>query len=1003
MRHLVGYPLLLIVLLSAVPCHVFGQVYESGYEPQVIIIQFEPGTWIPEGFTKTGRTTFDQKVHRYHVKSITRMYPFLDFVEPNEKIAENLIALRHTYYLRYDADVIPERVARDFMKEAYVTYAEPVLNNHSDLSVQQSDEPDDPSYDQQSYLQHLQLPQAWGTIKSDATSTPVVIAIIDTGSNWQHEDLQSNVWTNTNEISSNGIDDDNNGFVDDIHGFNFCNDPGPNSDPGFLNFGALDGFHGTAVAGVASAVSDNGIGISGAAWNAQLMHIKAVCPNLNQTFHYEGILYAAINGADIINNSWGATHTAPISAPRYVAQTIDLATDMGSLLVASAGNRPLDFNDYPHYPAAYYRVLSVGATEKDSRKVAAFSSFGKAINVFAPGVNILTTFPRNKYNTSKGTSFSAPLVSGLAALIKTQFPEITPDALRERIRLSSDNIDMYNAPYLSGRLGKGYVNAPASLLPPTLPAVRVQKWSWSDDDGDRQIDSGDQIDIQLHLTNYLVDARNLTVEIILANAYPFLTFMSTQTIIGQLANQDSVEVTFSFKVADDAPLYQAVKFYPRIREGTFVDETKVLNMGINIQLNETVSALQALYESTSGPKWRTRTNWNFEPFPEALELVSWYGVQFRNYRVRGIFLPFNLLNGTIPEELALLKNLQSLSLQGNFLEGQIPEEFGKLASLSDLDVSDNSLSGSIPKELGKISNLISLHLNSNSLVGSLPSELSQLSQLSILNLANNQLSGQIPHELGQLKQLFELRLSHNSFTGQLPRSLMQMRNLTIFEFDGQSLCAPSDEQFQRWLQKIDTVSGATCSGIVFSRDIEDQTYTLNQAITPLILPEATGGSPPITYSLKPSLPSGLTFHEKSRTISGQPDIATSQTNYVYTASDVNLLKDSLSFSIEVASTISIQNDGLPQRFELLGNYPNPFSQTTHLRMNLPWNAELGIEVLDVIGRTLLTLPPISMSAGWSNDIELNGSSLSPGIYLYRVQVLSPIGPSEYTGSFALVR
>jgi len=1003
MIHLVGYPLILIVLLSTTPCHVWAQVYESGYEPQVVIVQFAPDIWIAEGSAKTGQTAFDQKAHRYHVRSMTRMYPFLDYVVPNEKTAENLVALRHTYYLRYDADVIPEQVARDFMKEAYVTYAEPVLLNHSDISIQQSDEPDDPYYDQQSYLQHLQLPEAWGTIKSNDTLPPIVIAIVDTGSDWRHEDLHSNVWTNTDEISSNGIDDDNNGFVDDIHGVNFCNDPGPNSDPGYLNFGAFDGFHGTAVAGVASAVSDNGVGISGAAWNAQLMHIKAVCPNLNQNFHYEGILYAAINGADIINNSWGSTHSAPINPPRYVSQTIDLATDMGSLVVASAGNRPLDFNDYPHYPASYYRVLSVGATEKDSRKVAAFSSFGKAINVFAPGVNILTTFPNNKYNTSKGTSFSAPLVSGLAALIKTQFPDITPDALRERIRLSSENIDMYNAPFLSGRLGKGYVNAVASLLPPTLPGVRVQKWSWSDDDGDRQIEPDDQVDIQLHLTNYLVDAQNLTIEMISSNTYPFLTFTSNQAVIGQFANQDSVEVTFSFKVADNAPSYQAVKFFPRIREGTFVDETKVLNMGINIQLNETVSALQALYESTSGSTWKTSKNWNFDTSPEALELVDWYGVQFRGFALKGLFLPFNRLNGTIPEELAQLKKLQSLSLEGNFLEGQIPDELGKLSRLNDLDLSDNLLSGSIPKELSEISNLISLNLSSNSLVGSLPAELGQLSQLSTLNLANNQLSGHIPHELGQLKQLFELRLNHNSFTGQLPRSLMQLRNLTIFEFDGQRLCAPPDEQFQRWLQQIDTVSGPTCSGIVFSSDIEDQTYTVGEVITPLILPEATGGSPPMTYSLKPSLPSGLIFNEKTRTISGQPDIAINPTNYVYTASDVNLLKDSLSFSIEVASTVSILNDGLPQRFELLGNYPNPFNQTTHLRMNLPWNAEVRIEVLDVIGRTLLTFPPTSMSAGWSNDIELNGSSLSPGIYLYRVQVLSPIGPSEYTGSFALVR
>ncbi len=993
---------LLLLLCITTAHHAWAQIQTRVYEPQVVIVQFEEGVLISEGLAMTGSVAFNIKADQYQVHSMTRMYPFLDHLEPTDKISDNLEALRRTYYLRYDEDVIPEHIARDLMKDIDVTYAEPVLMNHADLLIQR-DEPNDPDYQQQTYLKHLQLPQVWDVIKSDQSDSPVVIAIVDTGSEWSHEDLLRNVWTNEDEIPNNGVDDDNNGFIDDIHGVNFCNQTGPNSDPGILNEGRGDGFHGTAVAGVASAVSGNGIGIAGAAWNAQLMHIKVVCPNLNRDFHYEGLTYAAMNGADIINNSWGATHIGPVQPSRYISQTLDLATDLGSLIIASAGNVPLDAADYPHYPASYYRVLSVGATERDSREISVSSTYGKTVDVFAPGVSILTTFPNNTYDKSRGTSFSAPLVSGIAALVKSQFPDISPDALREQIRLSSENIDMYNHPRLSNRLGRGFVNALASLQPPTLPGIRIRKWSWSDDDGNHQIDSGDQVDIHIQVANYLTDAESLSLEMIPADRYSFLTFKSKQQSIGKLAGDDSINVVFSFVVADDAPLYQAVKFFPRIYQGAFMDDVGVFHLGINIQLDETVSALRAVYESTSGPRWNNNRNWNFDTFPTSLELLSWYGVLMRNLVVTSINLSYNRLRGKIPAELAQLSKLQSLQLQGNFLEGQIPAELANLSDLNDLNLSENSLSGFIPEQLTQLTRLTSIKLSSNLLVGPIPVDVGRLSQVYTLDLDHNRLSGTIPDELGQMHGLYQLKLSHNQFAGQLPRSLMQLKNLEIFEFDGQDLCAPADEQFQNWLRRITTVRGPTCSGFQLIGVVDDQSFTLGEVIKPLTLPEATGGSSPITYFLKPALPDGLVFDEGLRSIGGQPTIAIDQTGYIYTATDAKLSRDSLSFSIEVVSPVSKQNDGLPQQFRLSGNYPNPFARTTRLRVDLPWIAEVGISILDIAGRTVVTLPSMNLPAGWANEIEISGTDLPAGVYLYRVSVLSPDGHSEYEGRFVRVR
>ena len=213
--------------------------------------------------------------------------------------------------------------------------------------------------------------------------------------------------------------------------------------------------HGTWVAGLASAVTDNNVGIAGAAWNAEIMHINSAGPDGSRSIAtgYQGILYAAMNGADIINTSWGGPPRDEQRA-RHIAQTLNLATDMGALVVASAGNANSSNDLFRNYPARSPRVLSVGATEKATRRRAGFSNYGRLVNVFAPGADILTTGPGNSYDSVGGTSFSSPLTAGLAALVKTRFPAMGPDALREHIRLTSESIDTEN-PGFAGQLGRG--------------------------------------------------------------------------------------------------------------------------------------------------------------------------------------------------------------------------------------------------------------------------------------------------------------------------------------------------------------------------------------------------------------------------------------------------------------------------------------------------------------------------------------------------------------------
>ncbi len=428
---------------------------EPTYKAGVIVVQFAPEVSIANKAARARLQDFDRRAAGYGVHLIERVYPFLDHVEPTPKTRRNLLALRRTYYVHYTADALPKEVAADLASVPGVVYAEPVLINRTQADYGQRVDPNDPRFGDQPALRLLRLPEAWDVVKGEGMSPPVVIAIVELGgSDWRHEDLLANVWTNANEIPGNGIDDDNNGFIDDVHGANLRNGDDTNNDPFEPGQSSR---HGTAVAGAAGAVTNNGIGVAGAAWNAQLMHIRG---------SYDGILYAAANGADIINTSWGSLRDTEdqIKLPN---QTLDLATDMGALVVASAGNDNRNNDLFWHYPASNPRVLSVGATERDTRRRAGSSNYGKLVDVFAPG-GILTTAPYNGYRHASGTSFSSPLAAGVAALVKTRFPEMTPDALREHIRLTSDNIDAEN-PADAGQLGRGFVNALSAVRAPSVP------------------------------------------------------------------------------------------------------------------------------------------------------------------------------------------------------------------------------------------------------------------------------------------------------------------------------------------------------------------------------------------------------------------------------------------------------------------------------------------------------------------------------------------------------
>jgi subtilisin family serine protease len=267
----------------------------------------------------------------------------------------------------------------------------------------------------------IDAPEAWDV----TTGSPnVTVAVIDTGVDWTHPDLSSEVWVNPGEdcpgCRNDGVDNDHNGFVDDWHGWDFVNgDNNPMDDHG----------HGTHVAGTIGAAGDNGVGVAGVSWNVRIMPVKFLNAQGSGTEAgaVSAILYAAQNGADVMNNSWGSSDYS-----QAVADAIAVADQHDSLFVAAAGNDGTDNDATPTYPASYDfpNVISVAATDKNDNR-AFFSNTGRrSVDLGAPGVDIYSTWPGAAYQYLSGTSMAAPHVSGAAALAKAAFPSASAVGLK---------------------------------------------------------------------------------------------------------------------------------------------------------------------------------------------------------------------------------------------------------------------------------------------------------------------------------------------------------------------------------------------------------------------------------------------------------------------------------------------------------------------------------------------------------------------------------------------
>lgn len=406
----------------------------------------------------------------------------------------------------------------------------------------------------------INAPEAW---EFHTGSRTIKVGVIDSGVDMTHPDLAGNIWTNPNEIPGNGIDDDKNGYTDDVHGWNFFGNNANASD---------DHFHGTHVSGTIGAMGDNGIGVAGVCWKVSIVPLKFL--------NYEGsgylsdaveaVLYANSIHCDLTSNSWGGGGYDPA-----LKDAIDAAGAQGSLFIAAAGNSSSNNDVLPSYPSSYpcSNIIAVAATDHNDQ-LAYFSSYGQtSVHIAAPGVDVYSTFPMlmtgamynyglsPEYGSISGTSMATPHVSGAVALYKAAYPDATVAQIKSRIIASGDVLSQLSGKTVtSARLNVGSLIDPNWTPPPAKLELESTKVVEVSGNHDLYASPGDVISLQPTISNVGgMDSGNCILTAVAQSTG--LTVLSPASVPLTKINSKSIGQSspIQIKIASTVPVSSTIK------------------------------------------------------------------------------------------------------------------------------------------------------------------------------------------------------------------------------------------------------------------------------------------------------------------------------------------------------------------------------------------------------------------------------------------------------------
>lgn len=524
--------------------------------------------------TITGFDSFDQLLQEMEAVAIQ---PWLPTATDFDKDGD--IFLNRFYEItlpEFRSDI--QEVIAAFSSDEHILFAERIPIHRLFY------EPNDPKYSQQWYIPQVTIEQAWDMWDIASGDNPgdesIVVGIVDTGCDWDHPDLIGNLWQNLDEdydgdgvtveyVSGvwqldsgdlNGVDDDGDGYVDNLIGWDIGEDDNdPVGPPGQGTYGG--NMHGTHVAGVPGAATNNSLGMASEGWSIKHMPVKCAYDDGTAIVGgYNGILFAAKAGANIINCSWGGG--GPSGGEQAVINNV--YNNYGTIIIASAGNGD-DFGNEEyaaHYPSSYDNVISVTALGQND-VWHHWATYHESVDFAAPGENILSTVyatVSGGYQSWDGTSMSSPVVSGCYALLWSYFPEADRDWIEQRLLETADSIiyDVNTEDYLQGRLGVGRPDVFAAIASGVFPNLSVQSYTLqlTEDDGDGVLNPGESAKMRIVLANAEGWATATNVSATLSSTSMYINIIDdTGTFPDIIGGGTGVNIVdrFEFSITADAP------------------------------------------------------------------------------------------------------------------------------------------------------------------------------------------------------------------------------------------------------------------------------------------------------------------------------------------------------------------------------------------------------------------------------------------------------------------
>lgn len=938
--------------LDGVPGVVMKNRQNSQCLPNRVIVKLMPRTTASLSKSVFGVESIDRVLSRAMGVDHARMFATASAPQKPGDVDLSLF-----YTVAYSSPNDPFSLAEELSKLPEVQYAEPW---YIQTLAERAFVPNDTLYSVQWSLKKINAPAAWDITQGDST---VVVAIVDSGVELDHPDLQASIWTNPGETGLdalgrdkrfNGIDDDGDGYIDDWRGWDLVGaqyqtfDPAATKGDNNPSPTGSNNNHGTHVAGIIAATTNNLIGVASLASKCKILAIKTTADNDSRgggdayvLAGYQGIVYAVTMGAKIINCSWGAAGGAQTEQ-----DIIDYATQHGSLVVGAAGN---ESSDTFFSPADYRGALSVASTDAND-KLSWYSNYGINIDVCAPGENITSTLYSHAYSSLSGTSMASPLAAALAALVKGTFPSYTNLQVAEQVRVTCDNIDALNIGFAAS-IGRGRINAYRALTVTNLPSVRLQSYAIGDfpgGNGNGVPQPAETLSVACSFRNYLAPASP-SAHIQLTSDSPYLVVTQGTLATPSLGTLDSISnksAPFRIYVQPTVPPSFEGHLQLTFSDGQFQDVQTISILVNPTYATQDVNEIQLTLTNNG--------RLGFYDFPNN-KLGSGFVFQGVNHLFEG-----GLMIGT--------SSTQLVDVVRNITSGQDED----LASTSFFTlktpgvISDQDGFTTFSDSAAPTANRIGLQVRMHSYAYSDPLDSKYIilqyeiqNTSSATSLTNLYTGIFLDWDIGKTNEEVGSNYSRYDSTRSLG-----------YAFSGMS-GGRRDYLGIRALDSAASFRSLVNSGSIdLSRAAKWNWMTGGFAASsagPADIHQAISSGP---YTIAPGTTRTVSF----ALVAGDSSLENLQQNADAAKAKWRRL------------TVGISKNGpsVPLQYELRQNYPNPFNPTTAISYQLMAMTHVSLDVFDVLGRKVATLVDDVRQPG-VYTVRWDASSFPSGVYFYRLE------------------